>query len=287
VTYFNPMMRVEVTLTGVYISDSAGVETEGGARRAGLRVLPSEALVVQCALPFGVTLTIPLPAPAPARDPSGGEGVGAVESPWEWVGEASGDLYSQWILFLASQPGEDVRDSTGTAAGGNVSGTGDRSEVTFCFACQDRLQRDALALSIRALAGFDPSAEGGRRLRVLPWLGGEGAVARASSGAGSQDICLRLKTLEEENALLRRHKNELNLRLMEQSGAVGDVGVVPGRTRESAGSVDSSKDSSATGGEASNESELQASRSRVKELEAALDVSRSRLVRIGSLCRWR
>ena len=34
----------------------------------------------------------------------------------------------------------------------------------------------------------------------------------------SQDICARLKALEDENAALRRQRNELNLQLLEQGG---------------------------------------------------------------------
>jgi len=52
---------------------------------------------------------------------------------------------------------------------------------------------------------------------------GEGTVARFGS-VSSQDICARLKTLEDENAALRRQRNELNLQLLEQGGHQSTVG---------------------------------------------------------------
>ena len=141
------------------------------------------------------------------------------------------------------------------------------TEVRICFACSDRLVRDALALSMRALACQPAAATRPERMRVFPWLGlsdgcggsgttagsdeegdaqsemsseseadgdegrrgrrwrargpaGRGSardvlVAAVSAGEADGDARRQLRLREEENAALKRERNELTDQLLE------------------------------------------------------------------------
>ena len=140
-THITTKMRVEVTTAGVLVGDYEG--------KGGLLIVCSSSLKVQCALPASVVLVIPIATADTGAVAEGSQEEVTSLSPWEWSGEPTGDTYSQVSAFLTAV-------------------TPACQDLRISFACADRLQRDALALSIRALAAMT-NADPGRRLRVLPW----------------------------------------------------------------------------------------------------------------------
>jgi hypothetical protein len=97
------------------------------------------------------------------------------------------------------------------------------NEICICFSCPDRMVRDTMALSIRALAAMPPNCTHHERKSVFPWLaggaggpGGEHESLIAESTENEQiETKKLLKSREEENTVLKRERNELTVQLLE------------------------------------------------------------------------
>lgn len=252
---FTSKVRVDVTTSGILIGDTFGMGGEPGS--TGLRIQAAQTLQSNCQLPSSVLIIVPLPgsranghcANEPIREKgemdasSSGTTADPFGSVWQWIGDCKGDMFEKLSAFLLGVPAE-----------------AEELRVTVC--CSDRMHRDALALSVRTLAAFPADTEPRRRLEELPWLGGEATVARGVS-AGGQDVCSRLKAVEEENAALRKKRTELTLQLLENgAGTEGKEGVDQG-------------DATASEGAGSAQRELQAAIDLHKTRE--LDLERSNL----------
>eukprot|EP01041_Mallomonas_annulata_P005614 gene5615-11331_t len=276
-------LRVDVGYGGIVLGDGDDAEGGGtGAIKTGVRILPSENIRVQCILPTSVLVTIPLGAGVDGTGSASQTDIDMVPSEvWEWVGPDTGVLFEQLSMFMVQvkSVSQSPSPSQPESKGGSDSGPAvtpqseelsqsQSQELRVIIGCSDRMQRDALALSIRALSAFPAKTDAGRRLRVLPWLDGEGSVAQVAAVA-SQDICSRLKRVEEENAALRRDKNELTLQLLELGTAAG-----PTRAR---GLEDGDGQHTEQSGDASAVPSGQGQvDDRIKVLEASLSDSRSR-----------
>lgn len=107
-------------------------------------------------------------------------------------------------------------------------------ELLLCFSCADRLTRDTLVLSMRALACKPSNTSRYERRRTLPWVQweegdgkapgtgaagvGQGSSATANGTtpeASEHEWKRRLKVVEEEAAALKRERNELTKQLLE------------------------------------------------------------------------
>ncbi len=91
-------------------------------------------------------------------------------------------------------------------------------ELLLCFSCDSRLNRDGLALSMRALACQPHVATRLERKTVFPWLVSDGDGLPNSLTATNEsdaEMKYRLKTVEEENSVLKRERNELAKQLLE------------------------------------------------------------------------
>lgn len=182
----------------------------------------------------------------------------------EWIGDTTGELYTQTAQFMSQITGKGIKS------------------YRVCIVCSDRIQRDALVLSIRLLAGFDSSASVRQRLAVMPWY--ESGAASISgplsvspdkkperrtsvSMAMGGDVTKRLRELEAENAALRRAKNELTVQLVEQESDGGFHS--RGHRSESAAAGDD--------GEGHSE-QLQALKHKLRELENKISSAHHREV---------
>ena len=91
------------------------------------------------------------------------------------------------------------------------------SEICICFSCPDRLVRDTMVLSLRALAAMPPSCTRHERRSVFPWLAPEGGDAQLVAAASENEQLETKKVLkarEEENQVLKRERNELTVQLL-------------------------------------------------------------------------
>jgi len=209
-------ITVEVDSSGVFIS-GVSVSSDEARARKGLLVYPSPDLDVSCTLPASLIIVVPYTKSpggghsTPKRvdsgdadpDDGGSEGNDDVKPAFEWVGDTQGGVHECVKEFLETIPP-------------------DTTCFKICLACSDRMIRDALVLSCRALAGFNPDVGVRERLQSLPWFSSDGTrrVAEVQSMAGS-DLGGRLKQLEDENATLRRQQQELTLQLMEHEQDYG------------------------------------------------------------------
>ena len=246
--------KVEVSPAGVLIGESDAVETMYD--NTGFRVKASEVLHVACALPQAVVLTLQLDLSL--EDPLG-EGLSLTSGHWEWSGasKGKGDYQDQIASFLC-----------GIAKPASAEDGSAVMEFRVSMTCGDRMQRDALALSIAALASYaSPDVENTRRLRALPWLGGDGLIAHCSSSS-TQDLAARMKGIEDENATLRRQKTELALQLLERS------------QHGFAFSESTFEEPDETAGDGRDDSLREKDAARISELEAALAESKSKEVRV-------
>lgn len=198
-------VRVDVSVLGILIGDSFGMGGEPGT--TGLRIHSAPILQSHCQLPSSVLVVLPLAGNRTREDNSNG-GIGGaangnaeISDLWQWVGDCKGEVFEKLSSFLSGLPP-------------------DAEELRITIGCNDRMHRDALALSIRTLAALPLDTEPRRRLLELPWLGGDGTVARGVS-TGGQDVCSRLKAVEEENAALRKKRAELTLQLLESGVGAG------------------------------------------------------------------
>jgi len=97
-------------------------------------------------------------------------------------------------------------------------------EILICFSCSDKLIRDILALTMRLFTCFP--AEVNRYDRIsstYPWLienpdddNNEANISEGEHTAIENELKKRLMTVEEENASLKRERNELTLQLLEK-----------------------------------------------------------------------
>jgi hypothetical protein len=94
-------------------------------------------------------------------------------------------------------------------------------ELKISIACGDRLQRDLLVCSIRALSCQPTGATTNERMKVFPWISdsGEKILADVQDLNSDKDLQLRLRALEDENVSLKRERNELTLQIMAQREA--------------------------------------------------------------------
>lgn len=233
--------------------------------RRGLQIHPSSKLSIHCTLPASMVIVVPitpsLPSQSPQKvsSPDGSDGIvsGEADTPpkepsgniqrskssdsevdvtasadalappsYQWIGDKSGELHELVTEFLKTLPPE-------------------ATSFSICFACVDRMTRDALVLSCRTLVGFNADVGARERLCSLPWVSEDGSrrTADVQSIAGEycmavivfgryhgvcsgmmmttrtcvagKDLLMRLKELEDENAVLKRQQYSLNLQIME------------------------------------------------------------------------
>jgi hypothetical protein len=235
--YYHSLLGI--FLNGAMFMDEMDLSSHREKR--GLRIFSSPKLEISCALPASLILTVPTikiksnpsddieeteeesanpppsgdssPPPRPPRDVStSDEIVDDNYVPYEWVGDTHGEIHEAFKDFIESLP---------------------RTATSFriCFACSDRMIRDTLTLTCRSLSCFDSQVGARERLISLPWYSADGLrhtakvqslTGQVNSHCASVDLCVlgndlsnRLKTLEEENAALKRQHIEFNLQLME------------------------------------------------------------------------
>lgn len=100
-------------------------------------------------------------------------------------------------------------------------------EIKICISCNDRLQRDMLACTIRAIICQPPGTTTAERLSMFPWLQRrltdeafeEGEGPNETSAYDVQALKQRLRSLEEENFSLKRERNELLEQIMDEREA--------------------------------------------------------------------
>lgn len=99
-------------------------------------------------------------------------------------------------------------------------------ELLICFSATDRLTRDTLAVSLRALACRPPQSTRYERMRTLPWVIAEEDNDQTlnaehdhnhsnNNNVVDHDLKRRLKSMEEESAALKRERNELTMQLLQ------------------------------------------------------------------------
>jgi len=97
----------------------------------------------------------------------------------------------------------------------------DTNEICICFSCADRLVRDLLVVSMRALATLPlDCTRFERKRKTFPWLSkdtGEMISQAVAESNDSSEIEAKkmLKSKEEENLVLKRERNELTVQLVE------------------------------------------------------------------------
>lgn len=228
----------------------------------GLRIPSSVDLRVECVQPLSVVLTVPLMQQvveeSPQQvdnevktDPNGTEGDSHGEDekmkkflnssilaiPWAYVGWHSPEAYATveneaklseaQKAQLVQQAEEDALNFANTVCSlaefisSLPEGT---KELRICFSCDDRLERDALAMSIRALCCRPSGSTKLQRQAAFPWYQraamenaeNETHSLIADSNETEIEMKRRVRTLQEENNSLRREKNELTSQLLEQ-----------------------------------------------------------------------
>ena len=134
--------------------------------RRGLRIFASPKLQVSCTLPASIILVIP----TITETNNSSENENSSDSnanfdgdtnnnesyiPYEWVGDTQGEIHEAFMDFIQSLPNN-------------------TPSFRICFACSDRMIRDALALTATSLACFDKDIGARDRLISLPWYSSEG-----------------------------------------------------------------------------------------------------------------
>jgi hypothetical protein len=223
---FEKRCPVEVDRNGVYIpAFDTGPNFASGVNKKGLFIKGGSAIKVQCTLPASLVITLTIAIAAGEGTPelveeSGRPRTGSlVDAPMsgshhgiddasdicEWLGERSGTNFQQIDAFFRKL---------------YRSGLSSIRELHISVACGDRIQRDALALTIRSLASLDPSSSLRDRMEALPWYSADGASSSNSSveSTASNEMYARLKDLESEMRALKQQRDELTLQLLEASG---------------------------------------------------------------------
>jgi len=100
-------------------------------------------------------------------------------------------------------------------------------KLRLCFVCSDRMQRDALALTLRALACVEKSTSTEDRLKTLPWIDASGQrVLTSAASESAVEMGERLNVLENENVKLKRERVELTMQLLERHEGFGGAQVM-------------------------------------------------------------
>lgn len=151
--------------------------------RRGLRIFASPKLEVSCTLPASIILVVPTMKNSNDSEnatPNSTENDTPSESdsnnnnnnnegnnqnngqdnndsyiPYEWIGDTHGEIHEAFMDFISSLP----KNTT---------------SFRICFACSDRMIRDALSLTCRSLACFNNDVGARDRLISLPWYSSEG-----------------------------------------------------------------------------------------------------------------
>lgn len=319
---FERRLTVEADKDGIFISfgesgdgaapGSSPMSTHGNKK--GIRIKSSPDLIVQCALPATLIVSVPWPAgirriaaetaSAETAATTGGEDAdGAKEQD-----PSAGDLTeineeenaAKQVTQLVTSSSEDAETSLLPIHGspwtwvGEMSGTAfDQVESFFtnlgslvpefriCLACGDRMQRDTMALSIRTLAAFDSAASIRDRIAILPWYGLDVDSSKSVQSMAGSELGTRLKELELENTALKRERDELNLQLLE-TGHSFDLPVgshssaLEGDAEPSGGDDDCKIVRSASSGDVPDQ--LASYRAKVKSLENEILIARRKEV---------
>ena len=157
------------------------------------------------------------------------------------------------------------------------------NELLLCFGCGDRITRDTLAISMRALACQTEGTSRHERKRVLPWLMEDGKANSeviAENNESDLELRKRLKQVEEENGTLKRERNELTKQLLETKEEIAAVKSHQNRIQRGVSQDHSSADDESalpavTDGEVSRDAaeQLRELSSKVIELENRLSMS--------------
>lgn len=119
------------------------------------------------------------------------------------------------------------------------------NELLLCFGCSDRISRDTLAVSMRALPCHAEGTTRHDRRKVLPWLTDVGGTAEAMAGNtdAENELKKRLKQVEEENGTLKRERNELTKQLLETKE---EISAIKSHRMHRVPSIQENEDSSTT-----------------------------------------
>lgn len=229
---------------------AAAARTKFKMARRGLRIPASMGLKVNCAQPLALVLSVPLKresedgseSPYDSHNTSTGLdevseeermrrflSSSTVSIPWTYEGHNhSPEAYIKSDPNLSYEDKQEIlkeaeRDSvifanTVCALAEFISALPEgTSEICFCFACPDRLVRDTMVVSMRALAAKGPNATRYERRAVFPWVQSEGTEALVAEATENETLETKkiLKAKEEENMVLKRERNELTVQLLE------------------------------------------------------------------------
>jgi hypothetical protein len=214
------------------------------APRRGLRIPASTGLKVGCAQPQSLVLSVPIKRALDDMDApefTAGEAhseeermrrfltSSTVSIPWTYEGHNhSPETYVNSDPSLTPEEKQAVireaeRDSvifanTVCALAEFISSLPEgTNEICFCFSCPDRLVRDTMVLSIRALVALPATYSRYERKSLFPWVNAENSGKLVAESTESESIEAKrvLKSKEEENATLKRERNELTVQLLE------------------------------------------------------------------------
>lgn len=257
----NGLSTIEVDEQGIFIS----IPTPTGAvkhrnysfntSRRGLRIPSSVGMTVSCSQPALLVLKLPITRKSVEPEdsdklppvPSGNEedkmkeflNSSILAIPWTYEGHNLSP--AAYIADNESKLSPEERDrllkeaeedsinfaNTVVALAEFISSVPEGTkELLLCFSCDSRLNRDGLALSMRALACQPTGTTKIDRKKVLPWLSNDGEVSAdilAESNESDAELKNRLKTVEEENSNLKRERNELTKQLLEAKEEISIV----------------------------------------------------------------
>lgn len=233
---------------------AAAARTKFKTARRGLRIPASMGLKVTCAQPLALVLSVPIKRAGDDEEEDGGDssfrnsdtGTGldqeseeermrrflsssTVSIPWTYEGHNhSPEAYIKNDPNLSYDDKQEIlreaeRDAvifanTVVALAEFISALPEgTSEICFCFACPDRLVRDTMVVSMRALTAKGPHATRYERRAVFPWVQSEGTVELVAESTENETVETKkiLKAREEENMVLKRERNELTVQLLE------------------------------------------------------------------------
>jgi hypothetical protein len=235
---------VEVDADGIFISmpippnpnnpnASSNSDAASSSRkiRRGLHIASSEGLLVSCTQPVSLILSIPIvrEAPTPAEIDANG-GVGRIVLPWSYIRELNPIRASNSPTTAEQIEEEELEASsfanTLMALEQLMAGlTPATTHIKICVSCGDRIQRDALACTIRGINCQPLGTTHEERLAVMPWnVVKKLKQSKGDNSAGDkktlddavvdkansiQELARRLKELELENAQLKKERYEI------------------------------------------------------------------------------
>lgn len=321
----NGLSTIEVDDQGIFISIPTPAGTvkhkspSFNTSRRGLRIPSSTGMKVVCAQPSSLVLKLPITrkgAESDGGDKSPATNSGAdevkmkdflnssiVAIPWTYVGHNLSP--AAYIADNESKLSQDEREkllreaeedsinfaNTIVALAEFISSVPEGTkELLLCFACDNRLNRDGLALSMRGLGCQPSGATKLERKMVLPWFSVNGEVSSdilAETNESDTELKNRLKVVEEENSTLKRERNELTKQLLE---AKEDIFIVkskaPSLMRSSSNGEFPAEDGSSCRADIPHEDKdkLRELSGKVIELENKLSIITKREVRLKSDC---